>query len=127
MQILISIVLVGLGFVLAWAMGFMKGPGKGAGDGGDKTPKAVVAPAQPTTPASVEPELRVVADGLEWQGTITPFAEAEKLLATIRTELGDKKLRVYFTPNVDHRDEEVARRAIREAGISYSKTESRDW
>jgi len=124
MQILVALVLLALGFLIAWGMGFMKGPGSGTGT----TAPVVTAPVQPPAtpaPSSPESELRIVAHGLEWQGQTTPFGEAEKLLAAIQPTIDGKKLRIVFTGEASYLDEEAVRKAIRESGISHSITESK--
>jgi hypothetical protein len=125
MQILVALILLGLGFFIAWGLGFMKGPGKGPGDGPDNPTPVVKVPIQPPEPPSPEPEMRIVANGLEWQGTTTPFSGAEKLLAAIQPTLGGKKLRIVFTGEADFLEEEAVKKAIRESGISHSFTEPR--
>jgi hypothetical protein len=128
MQILAALVLLGLGFLIAWALGFMKGPGKGPGAGTGHPVPAATAPAQPPAPpqpTSPEPELRIGANGLEWQGKTTPFDGAEKLLAAIRPTLDGKKLRIVFTGEADYLEEESVRKAIRDSGISHSLTETK--
>ena len=126
MQILVALVLLGLGFLVAWGVGFMKGPGKGPGNGTGETAPGMTAPVKPPappTPSSTEPELRIVANGLDWQGATTPFAEAEKLLVTIRPTMNGKKLHIVFTGEADFLDEEAVRKAIRDSGIPHSLTE----
>lgn len=124
MQILAALVLLGLGFLIAWGLGFMKGPGPSPRDG--KPTPVVQAPVEPPVrpaPSSTEPELSIVANGLEWQGTTTPFSEAEKLLASIRPSIDGKKLRIVFTGEADFLEEEAFRKVLRDSGISYSVTE----
>lgn len=128
MQILFALALLGIGFLVAWGLGFMKGPGKGPDKGPGETPPVVTAPVNPSAPpipSSTEPELSIVANGLEWQGTTTPFSDAEKLLASIRPTLDSKKLRIVFTGEADFLEEEAFRKALQESGISHSVTDQR--